>query len=135
MSISKSKSTWKSIVVLNQHNSTFQIYNLDEQQKITPRMKHQNKRSIPLAQIGYYQNNDIRRLFNEIIQKPKRKIKKSQKSNQKNEKNESEKIEEQTDLNEKTNNFVNLLTKSEDEIDFTDINFIDSEENDFFYDI
>lgn len=112
---------------------TFQIYNLDEHQKITPKMKHQKKRSIPLAQIGYYQNNDIRRMMNEIIQKPKRKITKSQKSNQNNEKNESEKVEDQTDINEESNNFMNYMMKSEDEMDFIDINFIDSAENDFFY--
>lgn len=61
---------WKLIVIKDEQNKIIKSFELDEKQRITQKLKKHKKRSLILAQIGFYQNEKLKK---EVIQKMQKK--------------------------------------------------------------
>ena len=135
MSSGNKKSCWKSIVVYNQHENTNICYNLDEQQRITPKLKHQKKRSIQLAKIGYYDNAEIKKFLNHALLKPlKIQYPQSQKLNQNHEKDESKTVSNEICLDDFEKYLTDFSMLKDEETDIFENDIFEFEARNYFLD-
>lgn len=135
MSSNNRKSIWKSIVVYNQNENTNICYNLDEQQRITPKLKHQKKRSIQLAKIGYYDNAEIKRILNHALLKPSKiQYPQSQELNQNHKKDELNKVPNGLCLDDLETYFADFSMMKDEETDIFENDIFEFEASNNFED-